>query len=102
MLEIILKWLIPTILTLLLGYITKEIRENRRNNHTMKNSMIILLRSQITGKIETYINLGYLPDYARTCLEELFKQYESLGGNHGIKELVDQCFKLPPIKVEKR
>ncbi len=101
MLQIILEWAIPTILTCFFTYIIKELRMARQNNIAIKDSMIILLRSQITSKIETYINLGYLPEYARTCLEELYKQYQSLGGNHGVKELVDQCFKLPPFKIEK-
>ena len=101
MFEIIIGWIIPSLLTLCLGYIAKELKANRNNNLAIKNSMVILLRSQITSKIENYINLGYLPDYARACLEELFKQYQSLGGNHGISELVNQCFRLPPVKIER-
>lgn len=102
MIDIILQWAIPTILTLLLGFVTKELKENKKSNQAMRNSMIALLRSQITGKADTYLGLGYLPNYARLCLQELFKEYTALGGNHGMEELVNQCFKLPPMKLEER
>lgn len=95
-LETIVKWAIPVIcggVVTLLGYIVKS-------NHAMKKSMVLLLRSQIVGKCEKYLEMGYLPDYARSCLDDLFKQYEALGGNHGVGKLVDQCFELPPTKKE--
>ena len=96
MLDIILKWLIPFVLTALYGNITKELKANKQSNHAIKDSMVILLRSQIVSKCENYIKLGYLPDYARSCLEDLFNQYAALGGNHGVSVLVEKCFNLPP------
>ena len=80
---------------------TAKLNDNEINNEAMKNSMMILLRSQIVGKCESYQRLGYLPDYARSCLNDLFTQYTALGGNHGVKILVDETLKLPPIKEEK-
>lgn len=98
MLEIILNCIIPFILTTILGIIIKELKENKQNNKAMQESMVLLLRSQITEKCEKYIELGYLPDYARSCIEDLFEQYKILGGNHGVEKLVDLVFSLPPIK----
>lgn len=98
MLDILLNCIIPFILTTILGIITKELKDNKNNNKAMQESMVLLLRSQITEKCEKYIELGYLPDYARSCIEDLFKQYKILGGNHGVEKLVDLVFSLPPIK----
>ena len=81
----VIQWLVPTILTALSGYLVKELKENKKSNTAIKDSMVLLLRSQITGKIEKYMELGYLPDYARSCIEDLFTQYKSLGGNHGVE-----------------
>ena len=75
-----------------------KLKDNETNNEAMKNSMMILLRSQIVGKCEDYQNLGYLPDYARSCLNDLFTQYTALGGNHGVNILVDKTLELPPKK----
>lgn len=101
-LDTIIKWAIPTLLTASYGYITKQLHETKKNSHALKDSMVILLRSQIVGKCEKYLEMEYLPDYARSCLEDLFKQYSALGGNHGVGKLVDQCFALPPTKKERR
>lgn len=78
-----------------------KLQENDNNNKAMEKSMMILLRSQIVSKCENYQALGYLPDYARSCLCDLFEQYTALGGNHGVNLLVDEVLKLPAIKIKK-
>lgn len=100
--QIILSWAIPVILTGITGFICKELKDNKKSNVAIKDSMISLLRSQIVSKCENYIEKGFLPDHARFCLEDLFKQYTALGGNHGVGNLVEQCFNLPPIKMERK
>lgn len=97
-LETITKWFIPVIGSAMIGVLTYIVK----SNHAMKNSMVLLLRSQIVGKCEKYLEMGYLPDYARSCLEDLFNQYTVLHGNHGVGKLVDQCFELPPILKERK
>lgn len=96
MLDIVLKWAIPTTLAGFMGLVGFLIK----GNHAIKQSMVLLLRSQIVGKCEKYLEMGYLPNYGRSCLEDLFKQYEILGGNHGVGSLVNQTFGLPPKKKE--
>ena len=94
---IIIKWAIPFFCALGFTYVSKQLKDNKKHDHAIQDSMVILLRSQIVSKAEKYIAQGYLPDYARSCLEDLFKQYSALGGNHGVGKLVDKCFELPPI-----
>ena len=94
----IIKWGIPFILTGIITYIIKELKDNRKSNKAMKTSMVLLMRSQIVGKCEKYQEMGYLPDYARSCLEDLYKEYETLGGNHGVSKLVDKTYELPIVR----
>lgn len=98
MLNTILNCVIPFILTTVLGIILKELKDNRKNNKAMQTSMVLLLYIQITIECEKHIARGYLSDSARSDIEELFKQYKILGGNHGLEKLVDLVFSLPPIK----
>lgn len=88
-------------LTVFKKEVNKKLSDNDINNKAMEKSMMILLRSQIVSKCENYQTLGYLPDYARSCLCDLFEQYTALGGNHGVNLLVDEVLKLPAIKIEK-
>lgn len=78
-----------------------KLQENENSNKAMKEATIAMLRSQIVSKCENYQGLGYLPEYARYCLTDLFKQYTALGGNHGVNILVDEVLKLPAIKIKK-
>ena len=97
-LETIIRWVIPFILTAIITYIIKELKDNRNNNKAMKSGLLAIIRSQIVSKCEEYQKKGFLPEYARYCLEDLFKQYKTLGGNHGIEVLVTETFKLPSVK----
>ena len=91
----IIKWLIPFICTALFSFIGKLLHNIRRDNKSMKSGLLAIIRSQIVSKCEQYQRLGYLPEYARYCLEDLRKEYKALGGNHGIEILVDNAFELP-------
>ena len=92
--DTILKWAIPLILSGIITFIVKALKDNK----ALKNGMLAIIRSQIVSKCEKYQKEGYLPEYARYCLEDLYKQYKQLGGNHGIDILVDKTFELPPVR----
>jgi hypothetical protein len=95
--ETILKYLITLLTGGLITFLTTQIKQNR----SLKCSIVSLLRSQIVASCEQYIKLGYLPDYARYTINELGTNYEKLGGNHGIQELVITVNQLPPVKIKK-
>ena len=94
--QIVINWGIPVILAGILAFMKTLISDNK----AMKLSILALIRSQIVSKCESYQKKGFLPEYARYCLEDLFKNYQNLGGNHGIETLVNKTFELPPVKKE--
>ena len=98
--SIVVQWGIPCVLTALCTFIAREVKNNCSSNIAIKKATVSMLRSQITGKVENYLKLGYLPNYARYCLEDLYKQYSALGGNHGLDILIDKVYNLPPTKKE--
>lgn len=97
---IFLRWFIPFACAGIFGYIIKELKENKNSNNAMKSAMLSLIRSDIVGNCEKYKKQGFLPENDRYCLEELHKEYKSLGGNHGIEVLVEECYRLPTSKGE--
>lgn len=105
--QIVINWGIPVLLTGILAFMKKMINDNKvmkekmiNDNTLMKESMLSLIRSQIVSKCESYQKKGFLPEYARYCLEDLFKNYKNLGGNHGVETLVNKTFELPSAKEE--
>ena len=92
---IIIRWLIPFVLTGIFTYLGTSLKKIKSDNIAMKNGLLAIIRSQIVSKCESYQKKGFLPEYARYCLEDLHKQYKALGGNHGIEVLVNNTFELP-------
>lgn len=78
--------------------LNEKIEKLVEDNELLKNSNLSLIRSQIVSKCERYQKQGYMSEYARFCLEELYKNYKRLGGNHGIEILVNKTFELPLSK----
>lgn len=93
-LQEIIKWATPVVLTAVLSWIIKQLKDTK----ALKSGLLAIIRSQIVSKCEKYQKEGCLPEYARYCLEDLFKQYKILGGNHGIEKLVDKTFELPSVR----
>ena len=91
-----MKWCIPILLTGIVTALIKIYKDNR----AVKLAILSIIRSQIISKCESYQTKKYLPEYARYCLEDLFKQYKALGGNHGVEILVNNTFALPSVKEE--
>lgn len=91
----IIRWAIPFVCTALFTLMGNSLKNIRGDNRAMKAGLLAIIRSQIVSKCESYQKLGYLPEYARYCLEDLHKQYKALGGNHGIEILVNNTFELP-------
>jgi len=97
MIETILNYIIVGVIGALITFLGTQIKQNK----SLKCSMVALLRSQIVTNCEQYSKLGYLPDYARYTINELGTNYCSLGGNHGIQELITSTNQLPPIEENK-
>lgn len=75
---LILNWAIPTLCAAAFGFVAKELKNSRKHNNAMNKAMLSVIRSQLVSKCENYLNQGYLPEYARYCLEDLFNQYKAL------------------------
>ena len=100
--RIFISWLIPFVSVAAISWFGKCLHNVRTDNAAMKNGLLAIIRSQIVSKCEEYQDRGYLPEYARYCLEDLFKQYKVLGGNHGIEILVENTFELPSSIKKKK
>lgn len=86
-----ITWLIPVVLSGIIGTLVKIYKDSI----AMKKGLLAMIRSELNKECEKYLKLGYLPEYARYCIDDLFNQYKNLGGNHGMEVLVNKTFSLP-------
>lgn len=77
---------------------TAEKEKARLEYESLKMGMQALLRDRIIQAYNHYCDQGFFPIYARDNVEELFKQYENLGGNGMVHDLVRRMSKLPTEK----
>jgi len=58
-----------------------------------------LLRSQLIQLYNKYMEIGAVPIYERENIEQLYIQYENLGGNGVMTELLEKLNALPTPRV---
>ena len=91
MIDLVLKCVIPIVCSAIVAFLTKLYKDSK----SMKNGVLALLWNDIVDACEKWNDKGFIPQEARVCLNNLVKQYTSLGGNHGVDQLVIPTLKLP-------
>ena len=105
-LEIILKWAIPFILTsaasATIAYgkasrkkATDREEESNKRMKAVEEGVQCLLRAEIIRTNEKYENCGYCPYYEKESLKRAYTAYHALGGNDIATKLVDDVLALP-------
>lgn len=61
----------------------------------VKNGMQAILRNQIIGQYNKYMDKGFIPIYGMGNVEAMYKEYHALGGNGTITKLMDKLNELP-------
>ena len=75
--------------------LSARLKEEQVKNEAIAEGVKSLLRDNIVTNYNKYSNKGYCPIYAKENIEETFKAYEKLGGNHTAKSLYEKLIKLP-------
>ena len=105
-LEIIIKWAIPFILSTAASAFIAYTRALKKKNTereaeqdkrmvAMENGLQSLLRSEIIRANDKYVGQGYCPVYAKEALRRAYDAYHGLGGNDIATKLYEDCMKLP-------
>lgn len=104
--EIILKWVIPFVLSTAasaaIGYgramkkrSEKREDEQKKLMEALKNGVQCLLRAEIIRANDKYTAQGYCPIYAKEALRVAYAAYHALDGNDVATKLFNDCMKLP-------
>lgn len=96
--EIIIKTILTIIgfvVTGIMGYLTAKIKEYRKRDGVQEEALKCLLRSAITSKYYVYKEIGSIPLYEKENLNYMNEQYEAMGGNSYIKNIMIEINQLP-------
>lgn len=89
-LKIILGYLIPTILGGLLGFLSTKLKKNKKKDQAIEEGVQALLRNELIRCYREYQQKGEMTILDKENIEAMFKQYENLGGNGTVKQLMTE------------
>ena len=98
-LDIILRWAIPTVLSAgasaVIAYSRGVRKRASEREEAIENGLQSLLRAEIIRANEKYIGQGYCPVNAKEALKRAYQAYHTLGGNDVATQLYEDVIKLP-------
>ena len=100
-LQIVLSYLIPTILGGLLGFISTKLKKNKEKEEEEKKKINVLelgvqalLRNEIIRRYREFESKGEISILDQENLDEMFIQYQNLGGNGTVKKMMNDLYEL--------
>ena len=101
MFEILVEYWVEFVLGLiisLIGYLTKKIEKYKRLMLATQNGVRLLLKIKIIEKYNEFREKNCITIYDREVLEEMYVEYQKLGGNGIIENLAEEIDKIPLLK----
>lgn len=99
-LSILLSYLIPTLLGAGIGFLSSRVKKDRAKEKAIEEGVQALLRNELVRRYREYEVKGTLTILDKENIEEMFKQYENLGGNGTVKQLMTELMQLPTKIIE--
>lgn len=85
---------LPIILTSLLGYVTYNLKEQKKDRNANSRGTMLLLKVQLIEYHEKYMYLGEIPSYAYQNFDEMYQAYHDLGGNGMVTKMYEEIQEL--------
>ena len=73
--------LYAAILPIVLGYVVKMLKDNKKERDANSRGTMLLLRVQLIEYHDKYVSAGSIPSYAYDNFVDMYKAYRALGGN---------------------
>ena len=88
--KIVLGYLIPTILGGLLGFVSTKLNKIKKKDQAIEDGVQALLRNELIRCYREYQQKGEMTILDKENIEAMFIQYQNLGGNGTVKQLMTE------------
>lgn len=95
MVEKILGQIVSIMVGGLCAYLWACLKQKKIENEALKLGVQALLRDRLIQLHDYYMEKGFMPIHAKNNLENLHKNYASLGANGVIDSIYEEAMKLP-------
>lgn len=90
----IINSLIPTVLGGIIGFISAKLKKNKKKDKAIEEGVQALLRNEIIRRYREFESKGEISILDQENLEEMFTQYQNLGGNGTVKKMMNDLNSL--------
>lgn len=87
--------LLCAIFTILFKRLFKKLKESKDRQKAVEAGLQALLRNELVRRYREYKAKGELSILDKENIEMMFKEYQNLGGNGTVKELITELIELP-------
>lgn len=94
-LQIIFNYIIPLVLGTIIGFLSTKIKNYKRKDKVIEDGLVALLRNELVRRYREYEQKGEMSILDKENIEDMFKQYENLGGNGTVKKMYKELLELP-------
>lgn len=93
-LQMILSYLLPTILGGIVGFVSTKFKKNKKKDLAIEQGVQALLRNEIIRRYREFESKGEISILDQENLDEMFEQYKNLGGNGTVKKMMNDLYEL--------
>ena len=93
-LQMILSYLLPTVLGGIVGFISTKLKRNKTKDIAIEQGVQALLRNEIIRRYREFESKGEISILDQENLDEMFTQYQNLGGNGTVKKMMNDLYEL--------
>ena len=94
-LQMIISYLVPAALGAGIGFLSSKLKKNKAKEKAIEDGVQALLRNELVREYREYKAKGELSILDKENIEAMFEQYENLGGNGTVKQLITELMQLP-------
>lgn len=94
MLESIIIYIATTIIGAILGFIAAKFKKNKKKDLAIEQGVQALLRNEIIRRYREFESKGEISILDQENLDEMFIQYQNLGGNGTVKKMMNDLYEL--------
>ena len=93
--NLIINYIVEFLLGIAAATLLAKLRKQRKENTSIRDGILSLLRAELIRSGEKYIDREYVPIYAKDAYDKAYLAYHGLGGNGTMTQLHAKVMELP-------
>lgn len=94
-LQMILNYIVTLVLGGIIGFLSTKVKNHNKKDKAIEEGLVALLRNELVRRYREYETKGEMAILDKENIEDMFKQYENLGGNGTVKKMYKELLNLP-------